>query len=66
MAENKELLKKIIVNFDNTLSQIWCNNNDDVFNNENPKALLRSWNDLLHKINCIEKIECNNKLLIDV
>jgi hypothetical protein len=66
MLENKELLKKIIVNFDSTLNQIWCSNKNDSFNSEDPKEILRSWTDLLHKINCIEKIEYKNKLLIDV
>jgi len=66
MLENKELLKKIIVNFDSTLDQIWCSNKYDSFNSEDPKEILRSWTDLLHKINCIEKIEYKNKLLIDV
>lgn len=66
LLDNKELLKNIISNFDDTLQQIWCNNENDLFLKENPKILLRSWVDLLYKINCQNTIEADNKLMIEV
>ncbi len=66
MLDNKELLKKIINNFDNTLNKIWCKDENDNFIIEDPKFLLRSWSDLIHKINYQNALEHRNNLLIDV
>lgn len=66
MLDNKELLKKIINNFDTTLNKIWCKDENDNFIIEDPKFLLRSWSDLLHKINYQNALEHKNNLLIDV
>ena len=66
LLENKELLKRIIYNFDDTLNNIWCNDNEDVFNKEEPRNILRSWSDLLYKINSENKLESRNSLLIEV
>jgi hypothetical protein len=66
LLDNKELLKNIISNFDDTLQQIWCNNETDLFLKRNPKILLRSWVDLLYKINCQNVIEVDNKLMIEI
>ena len=56
----------MIVNFDERLNNIWCNNKLDSFNKEDPKVILKAWSDLLHKINCINKLEFKNNLLIEV
>ena len=66
LLDNKDLLKKIIVNFNSDLQKIWCNNNNDLFIKEDPKHILRYWSDLLHKINSINKIENKNNILINV
>ena len=66
LLDNKDLLKKIIANFDDTLKEIWCNNETDSFLKQDPKILLRSWIDLLYKINCQNTIEVNSNLLIEV
>ena len=66
LLDNKELLKTIISNFDDTLKEIWCNSENDLFLKQNPRMLLRSWIDLLYKINCQNTINNSNKLLIDV
>ena len=66
LLDNKDLLKKIIANFDDTLKEIWCNNENDSFLKQDPKILLRSWIDLLYKINCQNTIEVNSNLLIEV
>ena len=51
---------------DDTLKEIWCNSENDLFLKQNPRMLLRSWIDLLYKINCQNTISNSNKLLIDV
>lgn len=66
LLENKELLKKIISNFDCVLNKIWCKEENDNFICEDPKILLRAWSDLLHKINYQNTLEDKNNLLIEV
>jgi hypothetical protein len=66
LLENKDILKKMIVNFDGRLNNIWCNNNFDSFNKQDPKIILKAWSDLLYKINSINKLEFKNNLLIEV
>ncbi len=66
MLENKVLIKKIILQFNDILSKIWSNDMNDTFNKEDPKIILKEWKDVLYKINQQNKLESRNNLLIDV
>lgn len=66
LLNNKDLLKKIIFNFNDYLNLIWSNGDEDSFNKVNPKILLKEWNDMLCKVNELNKLSVNDKLLIEV
>ena len=66
MLENKNFLKLLIQNFDKKLSKIWCNTSNDSFKKEDPLTILRSWSDLLFKVNSMKKLENKNNLLIEM
>ncbi len=66
LLENKELLKKIIKNFNDKLNIIWANSDNDEFDKIDPKILLKEWSDILYKINQQNKLESRSNLLIDL
>lgn len=66
LLDNKDYLKKIILNFNDYLNSIWNKGEEDLFNKINPKILLKEWNDTLHKLNQLSKLNINENLLIEV
>jgi len=66
MLENKNFLKLLIDNFDFTLNKIWCNDSEDKFKKEDPLTIIRSWTDLIYKINLQMNLENKKQLLIEV
>ena len=57
LLDNKDLLKKIISNFNNKLNDIWTSKEIDYFNKIDPKVLLKEWSEILFKINEENKLE---------
>ena len=66
MLENKNFLKLLIDNFDYVLNKIWCNNSEDSFKKEDPLTIIRSWTELIYRVNSKLTIENKKQLLIEV
>lgn len=66
LLDNKELLKKIISNFNEKLNSIWTTKEIDNFNKIDPKTLLKEWYEILYKINEINKLDYKNYPQIEI
>ena len=66
LLDNKELLKKIISNFNEKLNSIWTSKEIDNFNKIDPKTLLKEWYEILYKINEMNKLDYKNYPQIEI